>query len=120
MAEMRNLLLVLNSDSPLITTEYVRHNWENRLRRGDGYTIEHILNEKYTPVDDRLGEIKAPTLIIWGHSDLIRPCCQMANAFKAGISSSTLVVLDAGHTPHYEVPDIFNHTLINWLTAEKL
>lgn len=119
MAEMRNLFLVLTSDSPLITTDYVRHHWENRLRRGDGYTIEHILNEKYTPVDERLGEIKAPTLIIWGRSDLIRPCCQMANAFKGGISSSTLVVLDAGHTPHYEVPDIFNRTLMNWLTSEK-
>jgi pimeloyl-ACP methyl ester carboxylesterase len=117
MEEMRNLFLVLTSDSPLITTEYVRQNWENRLRRGDAYTIEHILTEKYTPVDDRLRDLRVPTLIIWGRGDLIRPCCEMANAFKTGIPSSTLVVLDAGHTPHFEVPELFNRTLMNWLKS---
>lgn len=119
MAEMRELLLVLNSDSPLVTDGYVRESWENRLRRGDALTIEHILNEKYTPVDERLGEVKVPTLIIWGRRDLLRPCCELANALKAGIANSTLVALDAGHNPHFETPDSFNRALMKWLSSEK-
>jgi pimeloyl-ACP methyl ester carboxylesterase len=119
MAEMRELLLVLNSDSPLVTDEYVRQSWENRLRRGDAYAIEHLLNEKYTPVDDRLHELKMPTLIIWGRRDLLRPCCKLANAFKSGITNSTLVMLDSGHNPHFELPDSFNHTLMEWLTSDQ-
>jgi proline iminopeptidase len=55
-------------------------------------------------VMDRLGEIKAPTLVMAGREDFIFPPEHQAE-LAAGIPNARLVIIDrAGHNPHDEQP----------------
>ena len=56
------------------------------------------------PLHDRLGEVRAPTLVIAGALDPAG--CARAEAVAAGIPDARFEVLaGAGHTPHLETPD---------------
>ncbi|MBS0255603.1 MAG: alpha/beta fold hydrolase [Proteobacteria bacterium] len=63
--------------------------------------VDDMLNH---PLNARLGEVTAPTLIIWGrHDRLIDVSC--AEAQHQGIAGSELVVFDdLGHVPMIEAP----------------
>ena len=68
-------------------------------------------------VEDRLGEISIPTLLIWGKQDTITPPF-VAEKFDELISNSTLHLLDqCGHAPMLERPDEFNQHLQHFLTS---
>ena len=60
---------------------------------------------------DRLPEIKAPTLIIWGEHDMLVPV-KDAHEFERLIPQSRTVILDdTGHVPMLERPAKFNELL---------
>lgn len=60
---------------------------------------------------DRLPEIKAPTLIIWGEHDMLVPV-EDAHEFERLIPQSRTVILDdTGHVPMLERPRKFNELL---------
>ncbi|MBY0113874.1 MAG: alpha/beta hydrolase [Phycisphaerales bacterium] len=55
----------------------------------------------------KLGQIKAPTLLIWGREDIVTPP-EAADGFKKSIPNSTLVWFDrCGHAPMIECPEQF-------------
>lgn len=56
---------------------------------------------------DRLGQIKTPTMLIWGKQDVVTPP-ETAREFHEKISGSKLVWLDrCGHAPMMEYPEAF-------------
>jgi proline iminopeptidase len=57
-------------------------------------------------VTDRLGEIHAPTLVIAGRDDFLKPPeCQ--RELTAGIAGARLLLVDgAGHNSHTERPEV--------------
>ena len=60
---------------------------------------------------DRLTEIKAPTLIVWGEHDMLVPV-EDAHEFERLIPQSRTVILDdTGHVPMLERPQKFNELL---------
>jgi len=60
---------------------------------------------------ERLPEIEAPTLIVWGDSDMLVPT-EDAHEFERLIPQSRTVVLDdTGHVPMLERPRTFNRLL---------
>lgn len=63
--------------------------------------LDSMLN---APLNERLGEVKVPTQIIWGrHDRLIDVTC--AEVQHAGIAGSEMVIFeDAGHVPMIELP----------------
>ena len=64
---------------------------------------------------DRLGEIQAPTLLIWGLNDAITPP-PVAHEFNALIPNSQLRFMDrCGHAPMMEHPLLFNEMLEQFL-----
>ena len=64
---------------------------------------------------DRLPEIKAPTLIIWGEDDMLVPV-QDAHEFERLIPESrTIILKDTGHTPMLERPTKFNELLAEFV-----
>lgn len=66
-------------------------------------------------VTSRLQEITIPTLIFRGEEDMIS--FDAVQILKDGISGSKLItVRGAGHSPHEDVPDIFNEDLLKFLT----
>ena len=71
------------------------------------------------PIRDRLGDIKAPTLVVWGEKDLLVPV-KDAYEFHKLISDSELIVYpDVGHVAMLEVPDRFNADVRKFLSADR-
>ena len=76
------------------------------------------------PVLDRLGELRAPTLIVFGSDDRMIPnpvfnggrTRTVAEAGHAAIVQSELVLIDeAGHTVHHDAPERFNEAVSDFL-----
>jgi pimeloyl-ACP methyl ester carboxylesterase len=65
---------------------------------------------------DRIGEIKAPTLILFGKEDrLINPTA--AQTFHERIAGSEVVLFDGiGHLPMEEAPDATAKAIADFLT----
>jgi 2-hydroxy-6-oxonona-2,4-dienedioate hydrolase len=74
-------------------------------------------------LEDKLHEIKAPTLLIWGRNDAVTPP-EVAIKFNELIHGSQLVWVEkCGHAPMMEHPEQFNQILEDFLTsvmAEKV
>ncbi|MDQ6718564.1 MAG: alpha/beta hydrolase [Gemmatimonadota bacterium] len=92
-----------------------------RVRRGDGYTINQYIESMLRNddvLDGRLGGISAPTLVIWGRGDRLvtRP---VAERLTREIRNSRLQVIEkCGHIPQVECPADLNAALLQFLPAK--
>ena len=67
------------------------------------------------PAADRLGDIQAPTLILYGDKD-IADVRAAAGPLAAAIPGARLAVIpDAAHLPQMERPDLFNRIVLDFL-----
>lgn len=65
----------------------------------------------------KLGQIKAPTLLIWGREDIVTPP-EAAEGFKRSIPNSTLVWFDrCGHAPMIECPEQFADAMTSFAAS---
>jgi 3-oxoadipate enol-lactonase len=65
--------------------------------------------------NDRLSEIKAPTLIIVGEEDILIPM-KYSKLLNEGIKGSRLAIIKgSGHAPSIEKPEEFNRIVLNFL-----
>ena len=63
----------------------------------------------------RLKELKLPTLVIAGAADLYTPPA-IARMISAEIAGSRLMLVpEAGHSPYWEQPQIFNRAILDFL-----
>lgn len=89
-----------------------------RVSANDGYTISAMIESikrKEDFLNNRLGEIKKPTLIIWGKQDGLLPVSD-AYTFNKGIAGSELAVFDnCGHLPQFEKAADFNKKVLEFL-----
>jgi pimeloyl-ACP methyl ester carboxylesterase len=89
-----------------------------RILAGDGYTITALIESikrREDFLDNRLGEIKKPTLIIWGRQDGLLPLAD-GEKFNKGITNSQLTVFDnCGHVPQFEKAADFNRAVTEFL-----
>jgi len=66
-------------------------------------------------LEDKLHQIKIPTLLIWGIQDNVTPLW-VGEKFNELIPNSELVKVDkCGHAPMMERPDLFNYALEDFL-----
>ena len=71
------------------------------------------------PIRDRLGDVRAPTLIVWGEKDLLVPV-RDAYEFDELIPDSELVVYPGvGHVAMLEVPERFNADVRRFLSDDR-
>jgi pimeloyl-ACP methyl ester carboxylesterase len=89
-----------------------------RVLAGDGQTINSLIESikrQEDFLDNRLGEIKKPTLIIWGKQDGLLPLAD-GEKFSKGIYGSQLIVFDqCGHVPQVEKAKEFNEAVLKFL-----
>lgn len=89
-----------------------------RVAANDGYTINQIIESikrKEDFLNEKLGEIKKPTLIIWGKQDGLLPVSD-ATVFNKGIANSELQIFDnCGHVPQFEKAVEFNKAVLEFL-----
>ena len=68
-------------------------------------------------LSDKLHQIKAPTLLVWGKEDKITPSF-VGTKFQELIENSELIFIEkCGHAPMMEHPELFNQYLDNFLTG---
>jgi len=89
-----------------------------RVVANDGYTINSLIESikrKEDFLNDRLGEIKKPTLIIWGKQDGLLPVAD-ATVFNKGIAGSQMIIFEnCGHVPQFEKAADFNKNVLEFL-----
>jgi pimeloyl-ACP methyl ester carboxylesterase len=90
-----------------------------RINAGDGYTINSLVESIIRGedfLDNRVKNIKQPTLIVWGRQDGLVPL-RDGERFKTETPNSTLLVIDqCGHLPNVEKAVEFNAALLRFLT----
>jgi abhydrolase domain-containing protein 6 len=90
-----------------------------RVAANDGYTIGSLIESIKRGEDflnGRLGEIKKPTLIIWGKQDGLLKLAD-GEQYKREIAGSELVVFDqCGHVPQVEKAGEFNKAVLAFLS----
>lgn len=70
-----------------------------------------------TPLHDRLASVVAPTLVICGALDPVRP---RAEAVAAGVPGARLeLVKGAGHAVHLEAPEVFRSLVLSFISAPQ-
>jgi pimeloyl-ACP methyl ester carboxylesterase len=110
--EEKTLLLALFADKSKVTESLVNEQWDYRkdIRATVQAAIESFKN-KAPFLDNRLQNIKVPTLIIWGEQDMLVPL-EVAERFTSGIRGSKLIVINnAGHQPQAEQPKAFTRAV---------
>ncbi|MEO6027155.1 MAG: alpha/beta hydrolase [Candidatus Binatia bacterium] len=66
-------------------------------------------------IASRLGDIRVPTLLVWGANDRITPR-DLAERFQGALADAELVIIpDAGHAPMLEQPAAFAAATSSWL-----
>jgi 2-succinyl-6-hydroxy-2,4-cyclohexadiene-1-carboxylate synthase len=80
-------------------------------------SLVHAGQGAMEPLHDRLGEVRAPTLVVVGADD---PARARAEEVAAGLPGARLAVVDgAGHAPHLERPDRFHALVLDFLTEAE-
>jgi pimeloyl-ACP methyl ester carboxylesterase len=109
LAGSRAFLSALFSDPALKTDEAVRARFALSMSKGDGWTINSLLSNRALGaecIDDELGQITIPTLVIWGAEDHFVPL-EDGKDYAARISGARLIVVPgSGHAPMIEKPDV--------------
>lgn len=103
---VKKSLLDTTAVDDIVTEEMVDRYWELLRfpgnRRATAVRAQTDREETYA---DRLGEISAPTLIVWGKEDQLI-YATAAETFAARIKDSEVVILEGvGHLPMEEAPD---------------
>ncbi|MDT4947183.1 MAG: hypothetical protein QOH14_3916 [Pseudonocardiales bacterium] len=104
-AVQRNLETVYGTPARL-TVAVVDRYWDMTRRAGNrGAIVERITGPADPPLGGQLGQVKAPTLIMWGKLDRWIPLSD-AYGFQRGIPGAKLRIYPtAGHVPMEELPD---------------
>lgn len=116
----RIFLSELVHNSGFLTEAVIERSYLNRKRPGTMgplLAIEKNLALWEDGLARRLGEIRHPTLILWGAEDRVFPP-QVGHDLHATIASSTFIAIpDAGHMPQWERPEVVNPMLIQFLNS---
>lgn len=71
----------------------------------------------YTGIGPRVGDIKAPVLVLWGRHDKILPP-ETAAKFAAALPDATISFLEAsGHSGHLEEPHLTCSAIVSFMRA---
>ncbi len=117
-AHMREILEAMFFDKRLVTSDLVDLAYAQHLERGDGPTIDSVIETFPLPdekLERRLGGLKAPTLLLWGEQDALTPLA-MAREFERRIPGARLdIIPECGHFPCLEKPAEFSQRVLKFL-----
>jgi pimeloyl-ACP methyl ester carboxylesterase len=103
-------------DPTLVTPEWVERIRQIVTTRPLAWRVlQFARSARRESIEERLPEVRVPTLLVWGKDDRITPP-EVAERFHALIPESELVLLpNCGHAPMLEQPDAFNSVVWWWL-----
>src|SRR5215831_18618266 len=110
LATMCGVMEAVFYDTSWLNEDALRKIFTDKLATHDAYTVRSFLSNPMIAterLDDRLGKIKTPTLVVWGKQDKLLPMA-LGDRYAAGIAGSKLVTFDkGGHIPPVEKTDEF-------------
>lgn len=118
LAHMREIFQHLFYDKTLISDALVEFAYTNHLERGDGYTIHSVLENLRGGrewLDGCIGELRVPTLIIWGANDEIIPLELGRRIHELVPGSSLEIIPKCGHLPELEKPAELVKSILRFL-----
>jgi pimeloyl-ACP methyl ester carboxylesterase len=105
-------------DPALLTPAVLERSNRNRQRPGliaPLMTVRDTLPLWEAGFAKRIGELRHPTLIVWGEQDRVFPL-PVGEELQRTIKGSELIrIPDAGHIPQWERPDLVNRAMIEFL-----
>lgn len=102
-------------DPSRVTAALVDRYYELALREGNRVALMQRMDQMAAGPVQRLGDIRVPTLVLWGAKDRLIPP-RWAQAFHTAIPGSKLVVFPGlGHVPQEEDPAATLAALRDWL-----
>lgn len=115
---IESILKEIVHDPALLTPAVLERSNRNRQRPGvipPLMTVRDTLPMWEAGFATRIGEIRHPTLILWGEEDRVFPL-SVGEDLQRTIKGSALVrVPKAGHIPQWEQPDLTNRAMIEFL-----
>jgi pimeloyl-ACP methyl ester carboxylesterase len=120
--DFKRLIGLIFYNKALLNDQVIEMALTNKLKRGDGYTINSFIESILRGedfLDGKVKAVKAPTLVIWGKDDGLTPL-GIGKAFAEDISGAQLEVIDnCGHVPQMEKAAEFNSALLKFLGAAQ-
>jgi triacylglycerol lipase len=105
LAAMRGVMEAVFYDTSWLNEDALRKIFTDKLSVHDGYTVRSFLGNptrEKERLDDRMGSIKVPTLVVWGKQDKLLPIVS-GERYAAGIAGAKLVSFEkCGHVPPIE------------------
>jgi pimeloyl-ACP methyl ester carboxylesterase len=115
---IESVLKEIVHDPALLTPAVIERSNRNRRRPGvmpPLMTVRDTLPLWESGFAKRIGEIRHPTLILWGEEDRVFPL-PAGEDLQRTIKGSALVrIPNAGHIPQWERPDLANRAMIEFL-----
>ncbi len=72
------------------------------------------------PLDKLFKKLSSPLLLLWGSKDPWMNTPKKRNLYKKFTPiNTTEIILDAGHCPHDEIPELVNDHIMSWLESLK-
>lgn len=120
LAELKQVLSLVFYNKALLTDAFIEKMFSDKLKRGDGYTINQF-TEMVLRGDDFLDGktklIKAPTLVVWGREDGLTPLA-IGEAYAQDIAGAEKAYIEkCGHVPQLECAAAFNAALLKFLST---
>jgi pimeloyl-ACP methyl ester carboxylesterase len=106
-AHPREIFQFLFHDKRLAVDWLIDLSYQLHLERGDGYTIDSILRSQESGrerLDEVIGKLDVPTLIVWGEQDRMLPLEIGQNLHRLIPNSQLEVIPECGHLPMLEKP----------------
>jgi pimeloyl-ACP methyl ester carboxylesterase len=120
-ADLKRLYGMIFYNKSFLTDQFIEQSFANKLKRSDANTINAFIAaflRKDDNLDEKVKNIKTPTLIIWGREDQLTPLA-IADAFAQDIAGSKKVIIDkCGHIPQLEKATDFNQALLKFLNGD--
>jgi pimeloyl-ACP methyl ester carboxylesterase len=115
---IESVLREIVHDPALLTPAVIERSNRNRQRPGvipPLMTVRDTLPLWENGFARRIGEIRHPTLILWGDEDRVFPL-SVGEELQHTIKGSTLIrIPQTGHLPQWERPDLANRAMIDFL-----
>jgi pimeloyl-ACP methyl ester carboxylesterase len=111
------LLIRANFQRPLRLPAFVLRDLLRLARRDETSRSELLQRLMYgnEHLDDQLGRIASPTLVVWGRHDTLTPPT-LGEQLACTLPRAELVVFeDSAHSPNVERPDRFNRLVLDFL-----
>jgi len=121
---MRKVIWYLSSNPELVGEELVRLRYEASIQPGFQETYEKMFYPPYQKhldemdVEDRLSEIKIPTLVIHGKLDKVIPYQISIRIFEKLPNAHLHIFGDCGHWTQIEKKDEFNELVKDFLLVD--